>query len=202
MSAQAAASLRLPQRTAPESRAAALCRPARISARRAHPGDVAAIHALIAHYAEQGLLLPRSEEEVREHFSRFLVLEEKAVDGTEAHVVGCVALEVYGPQLAEVRSLAVAPGTQGHGLGARLVRYALATARRRKIARVFAVTHAPEFFLRQGFAPAVRKALTEKVERDCCICPKQRTCRLEAVMYQVLPERAALPLLAERPAAR
>jgi N-acetylglutamate synthase-like GNAT family acetyltransferase len=117
-------------------------------------------------------------------------------------VVGCVALEVYGPQLAEVRSLAVAPGTQGHGLGARLVRYALATARRRKIARVFAVTHAPEFFLRQGFAPAVRKALTEKVERDCCICPKQRTCRLEAVMYQVLPERAALPLLAERPAAR
>jgi amino-acid N-acetyltransferase len=158
-------------------------------ARRARPTDAAAIHRLIAAYAAQGLLLPRLEEEIREHVARFLVLEEKN------QITGCVALEGYGPDLAEIRSLAVNPEIRGHGLGARLVIYALAEARRRKIARVFAVTHAPEFFLRQGFALSKRQALAEKIERDCSVCPKSRRCRLSAVVITVIPDRIPLNIL-------
>lgn len=157
--------------------------------RRARPGEVAAIHALIEHYAAQGLLLPRSEAEVREHVGRFLVL----VEGER--VIGCLALEPYGAELAEIRSLAVDPEIRGRGLGARLVRTALVRARRQKIARVFAVTHAPEFFARLGFTASPRWAVPEKIERDCRACPKERRCDLEALVAVVCPERIALGVL-------
>lgn len=155
------------------------------------------IHRLVAHYAAQGLLLPRAEEEIREHIGRFLVLAERERPRglpTE-QLLGCVALEPYGSNLAEVRSLAVAPEIRGRGLGTRLLQVALAVARRRKIARVFAVTHAPEFFTRQGFATSTRWALPEKLARDCRTCPKAPTCELVAVIATVCPERVTLPIL-------
>ena len=46
-------------------------------ARTARIGDAAAVHRVIAHYAGEGLLLPRTEAEIREHIARFLVLVEK-----------------------------------------------------------------------------------------------------------------------------
>lgn len=158
-------------------------------ARRARLTDAAAIHALISHYAAEGTLLPRTEENVREHARGFLVLEEKG------QIAGCVSLEDYGTELAEIRSLAVNPEIRGRGLGAKLVQYALTEARRRKIARVFAVTHAPGFFVRQGFGTSPRRALPEKIARDCSACPKARHCRLVAVIATVIPERIALPIL-------
>lgn len=165
-------------------------------ARRARPEDALAVHRLIAHYAAEGLLLPRSAEEVYAHIGRFLVLVEPASAGSTDWVLGCVALEPYGPDLAEIRSLAVDPQIRGRGLGARLLRFALAVARRRKVGRVFALTHAPQFFNRQGFQTLSRRALPEKLERDCCTCPKSPTCELVAVIATVCPERVILPVVA------
>jgi N-acetylglutamate synthase-like GNAT family acetyltransferase len=156
---------------------------------RAGDADAVAIHRLIAHYSAEGLLLPRSETDIREHIARFLIIEDKD------QFAGCVALEPYGAELAEIRSLAVNPEMRGHGLGQQLVQQALAEARRKKFARVFAVTREPAFFIRQGFALSNRHALPEKIERDCRTCPKQRTCRLAAVIMTVCPERIALPVL-------
>lgn len=161
-----------------------------MKARKARPADAPAIHALIAHYAAQGLLLPRSEENVREHLGCFLLLED------EGRVAGCVALEPYGAELAEIRSLALEPDARGRGLGARLLRYALAIAKRRNITRVFAVTHAPEFFARQGFTLSARQALPEKIARDCRACPKAAHCQLVAVVATVCPARVSLPVVA------
>ncbi|HKV28183.1 MAG TPA: GNAT family N-acetyltransferase [Candidatus Acidoferrales bacterium] len=158
-------------------------------ARRARSTDAGAIHALISYYAAEGILLPRTEENVREHVRGFLVLEEKG------EIAGCVALENYGTELAEIRSLAVSPKFRKRGLGARLVQYAILEARRQKTARVFAVTHAPEFFTRQGFGTSARHTLPEKIARDCSVCPKVRRCRLVAVIATVIPERVALPIL-------
>jgi len=152
-------------------------------ARWARAADAPAVYRLVAYYADRGLLLPRTEAEIRAHIGRFLVL----VEGEE--LAGCVALEPYGADLAEIRSLAVEPARRGHGLGAELLRAALDAARRRKIARVFAVTHAPEIFGRQGFQATTRFALPEKLARDCRTCPKQRTCDLVAVIATVCPAR-------------
>ncbi len=157
--------------------------------RRARRADAPAIHRLIAHYAAEGLLLPREEPEIREHVGRFLILEENH------QLAGCVALESYGAGLAEIRSLAVDPEYRGCGLGARLIEFALAEARRRKIARVFAVTQAPKFFLRKGFQASSRAAIPEKLARDCCACPKLLSCQLVAVVAELFPERQALRVL-------
>lgn len=162
-------------------------------ARKAKSSDASAIFRLIARYAAEGLLLPRAEDEISRNISHFLVFEEKG------RLVACVALENYGPDLAEIRSLAVDSVLRGRGVGARLLHSALAEARRRRIARVFAVTHAPQFFLRNGFAPGSRLSLTEKLERDCKSCPKRHSCRLVAVIATVVPERVTLPILADSP---
>jgi amino-acid N-acetyltransferase len=160
-----------------------------LRARKARLADAAAVHALIASYASEGILLPRTQENVHEHLSTFLVLEERT------EVIGCVSLENYGTDLAEIRSLAVSPEIRGRGLGGRLVEFALAEARRKKIARVFAVTHAPGFFMHHGFAASSRSAVPEKIERDCRTCPKARHCHLTAVIATVIAERVALPIL-------
>ncbi len=160
-----------------------------MKARRARASDSSAIFALISEYAAQGFLLPRAEEEIRQNISHFLVHEEKK------RVLSCVALEGYGADLAEIRSLAVQPEMRGRGAGAKLLEFALEEARRRGIARVFAVTHAPDFFMRQGFALTSRHALTEKIERDCQTCTKRRSCQLTAVVATVIPERIMLPIL-------
>lgn len=167
-------------------------------ARTARMSDAAAVHRVIAHYAGEGLLLPRTEAEIREHIARFLVLVEK--NNGEEKILGCVALEPYGRDLAEIRSLAVAPEARGKGrnVGDRLMKAAMDTARHRKIARLFAVTHRPDFFSRYGFAPGPRQAIREKVERDCVGCPKERKCTLVATVAQVLPERNVLPILSGR----
>ena len=172
--------------------------------RLARPEDVAAISRLISEYAAQGLLLPRTPEDVRAHLSRFIVLTElvPALDtppGTNTpseRLLGCVALESYGPDLAEVRSLAVRTDEQGRGLGGRLLEAAIRTARRRRIARIFAVTHAPALFERHGFAAAPRETVPEKNERDCRTCSKRRRCKLVTLVSVVCPERVVLPVLA------
>jgi len=69
------------------------------------------------------------------------------------------------------------------------------TARRRKIARLFAVTHRPEFFSRYGFTPGPRQTVPEKIERDCVTCPKEHRCTLVATVAVVCPERDVLPVL-------
>jgi amino-acid N-acetyltransferase len=164
-------------------------------ARTARVADAIAVHRIIAHYAGEGLLLPRTEDEIRRHISHFLVLVEKR--NGEQKLLGCVALEPYGADLAEIRSLAVAPDARGHGrhLGDRLMKAAMGTARRRKIARLFAVTHRPEFFSSYGFTPGPRQMVPEKIERDCATCPKERRCKLVATVAVVFPERDVLPVL-------
>jgi N-acetylglutamate synthase-like GNAT family acetyltransferase len=159
--------------------------------RRARISDVPAIHSLVAHYAAQGLLLPRAAEEIRANIGHFIVQEQNS------RVLSCLSLESYSADLAEIRSIAVDPENRGQGLGARLIVSALAEARRRGIARVFAVTRAPKFFERQGFAAATRHSLAEKIERDCRTCSQQRTCKLVAVITTVIPERVTMPILSE-----
>jgi amino-acid N-acetyltransferase len=160
-------------------------------ARRAKISDAPAIYRLIAHYAKRGLLLSRSEDEIRRNIGHFLV------QLNSDRMVGCLSLEQYNADLAEIRSIAVDPEIRGCGVGAKLLSFALQQACKRNIARVFAVTHAPEFFERQGFIASPRNRLPEKIERDCCTCWKRKSCKLVAVTATLFPERILLPVLGE-----
>jgi len=90
--------------------------------RKASIRDAQRIQFLINEYAKLGLMLPRSIQSIYENIRDFWVYEE----GGE--VLGVCALTIFWSDLAEVRSLAVAPGHTGKGIGTALVKRALEEA--------------------------------------------------------------------------
>ena len=152
--------------------------------RRARPSDVPAIHALIHRYAGRDLLLPRPLTDIYERIRDFWV----AVDGGQ--VVGCAALRIWWHDLAEVRSLAVAPSAEGHGHGAKLVEAVAAEATRFGVKNLFALTRIPDWFERNGFEAVDRAVLYHKVWGDCASCPKRDACDEVAVVRPLVPGAA------------
>lgn len=152
--------------------------------RRARPNEAPAIAALMAAYVAQGLLLPRTPDQIRATIADFVV----ALEG--GRVMGCVALEFYGARrngLAEIRSLAVAAEARSAGLGGRLLEAAVKRARHQGTARIFAVTRSTEFFERHGFLRAPGGMPAEKVARDCATCPKASGCSLQSLSRELAP---------------
>lgn len=110
--------------------------------RNAATGERAAILALVALYPKE-LVQELADIPATEDFS-------VAVEG--AGIIGCCALDVYRPRLAEIRSLAVHPARTGSGIGRALVHACLARAHARGISRVLSITGNPRLFERFGFA--------------------------------------------------
>ena len=132
--------------------------------------DVHTIVRIIAHYAAQGLMLPRSHGALSEAVSNYLVAD---IDGS---VIGCGGLEQYSNDSAEIYGLATAPGSSHHGTGSAIVRALIEKARDEKISQVFALTLAPGFFQKMGFRTVQHKDLPMKVWKDCVACPKYGNC--------------------------
>ncbi|MDZ7839740.1 MAG: N-acetyltransferase [Gammaproteobacteria bacterium] len=155
----------------PEStvQAAALIRPATT-------GDVEAILALLSEYARMGNLLPRSRAEVTAGIEWFRVAESA---GT---VVACGALEIFTPDLAEIRSLVVAEDFKGTGTGRLVVERLIDDARGRGHRRLMALTYSPGFFHRLGFETVSKEMFPEKVWGICVSCYKFHRCDEIAVL--------------------
>jgi amino-acid N-acetyltransferase len=143
---------------------------AAVRLRRAEPADAVAIHALLEQYVAEGVVLPRSLQQIYRAIRDFVIAEE---DGM---VVGCGALRIYNPGLAEVGALAVAPRLQGQGVGRRVVETLIEDARALGIERVFALTMQVEFFGRLEFAPVAVSEFPEKIATDCAACPRRAHC--------------------------
>jgi amino-acid N-acetyltransferase len=93
-----------------------------------------------------------------EHFDGAVV----ARDG--ATVVGSAALELYG-EAALLRSVVVAEGLRGQGLGRELTTAALGLARTRGVRRVYLLTTTAEgYFPSFGFAPIARAEVETAVQ--------------------------------------
>jgi amino-acid N-acetyltransferase len=160
--------------------------------RAARPADAPAIHGLVASNLEAGHLLPRSDEEIREHISRFFVAE---LEGT---VVGCAELARLSPVVAEVRSLVVQEGVRGQRIGSRLVAHLATGAAAAGYATLCAFTHDPAHFVRLGFTIVPHIWMPEKIAHDCTGCALFRRCGQYAVRLPLrsgvaaAPERAAV----------
>lgn len=160
--------------------------PGAVTLRAATPDDASAIAAIVAPFAQRGMLLPRTEAEVRANAGMFGV---SLLDG---RLVGCGALHQYGPQLGEIRSLAVREGCQRHGIGARLAQWCLARAAEQGMERVFTLTYRARFFERLGFERIPRAALPEKIWSDCARCPKAQFCDEIALITPVGSTRGSV----------
>lgn len=118
--------------------------------------DALALAAFIQPFVDSGRLLPRTLDELNELLPSFFVAELAGC------LVGCAALEVYSPKLAEIRSLAVSPTTQGLGIGRQLVAACIQRAQDLRVLEVMAVTSADDFFIACGFdytLPGEKRAL-------------------------------------------
>ena len=69
----------------------------------------------------------------------------------EGRLVGCGALHFYTPQIAEIRSLAVAEDAKTHGIGRRLIEALVSEANGYQLDAVFAFTYVPGFFSKMSF---------------------------------------------------
>lgn len=128
-----------------------------ITIRPAVDADIPAIADLIRPYVEQGILLARTLDEFGELLPNFFVAVMR-----EDRIVGAAALEIYSPKLAEIRSLAVAPDAQGHGVGRLLVDACLKRAHENRVFEVMAITTQDGFFQNCGFdytLPGAKRAL-------------------------------------------
>jgi amino-acid N-acetyltransferase len=138
--------------------------------RRAKIKDVPQIVQLINHYAGKGEMLGRSQSQVFNVLRDYVVIEENG------RLVGCGALHVIWNDIAEIRSLAIAPERIGQGLGKSIVEYLVEDARGLELPRVFILTYKPEFFAKLKFEPVDKKDLPHKVWKDCLNCPKFPGC--------------------------
>jgi len=141
-----------------------------LTIRHARTSDVDQMLMIINQYAQQGIMLPRSKISILESLQSFIV----AYDGQ--NVVGVAGLHILWEDLAEIRSLAIAEGAKGMGVGKRLVLSLVEESERLGIRRVLALTYQKEFFEKCGFRVVPKESLPQKVWKDCINCSKLPFC--------------------------
>jgi amino-acid N-acetyltransferase len=163
-----------------EGGASALAAPPRVVVRPARVADMREVEPLINGFAAQSLMLPKTVEHLSRHFREFVVAEDEG-----GRIIGCSALRVYTPQLAELGSLAVDESAHGLGVGRKLVEAIEAEARKLGIGTVFALTLQDVFFHKLGYHTVPKEMFPLKVWADCRACPKLHACDEIAVVKEV-----------------
>ena len=145
------------------------------SALKAKAADAEEILAIIDAFAGEGVMLKRPIAEIYDHLRDFYVYK---VDGS---IAGICALHIWGPELGELRSLAVRKGYESGGIGRALVKASMDEAGAIGLKRVFALTYVTGFFEKLGFDVVDKTVLPQKIWGDCNSCEKFPSCDETAV---------------------
>jgi amino-acid N-acetyltransferase len=157
--------------------------------------DARNIFDLVNSLSGDGTLLQRSYAEICENIRDFTVAETY-----EGEFLGCGALHLYGPHLAEVRSIVMKPEAKGKGAGGLLLKALVEEAEEHAVLSVCLFTRIPDFFEHFGFRVAERDAMPDKIYKDCQTCPRLYACDEVAMVRGPLPKIAMLgPSKNQRP---
>ena len=155
--------------------------------RKAKLQDAVNIFELVNSLSGDGTLLRRSYAEICENVRDFTVAESGS-----GVFLGCGALHLYGPHLAEVRSIVVKPEAKGQGAGGKVLQALLAEAEDQGVTAVCLFTRIPDFFFHFAFRVVDRTALPDKIYKDCQTCPRLYACDEVAMVRGPLPKIAVL----------
>jgi amino-acid N-acetyltransferase len=153
--------------------------------------DALDIYELVNSLSGDGTLLRRSYAEICENVRDFTVAIRATPEG-ESEFLGCGALHLYGPHLAEVRSIVVKPEFRGLGAGDDILEALVAEAEEHKVMSVCLFTRIPDYFEHLGFRVADRTAMPDKIYKDCQTCPRLYACDEVAMVRGPLPKIAML----------
>ncbi len=142
-----------------QSAALSLAQTPRPLVRPANRADVDQIWELVSCYTAQGLMLPRTHDQIAMNIDNYVVAM------VASRVVACASLEEYSPSLAEISSVAVAKTEHGNGLGTDVVLGVERLARARDIAEVFALSLSDRFFLSMDYEATSISRYPEKLAR-------------------------------------
>jgi amino-acid N-acetyltransferase len=166
-----------------------------IRVHKAHLQDARNIFDLVNSLSGDGTLLRRSYAEICENIRDFTVAETN-----DGEFLGCGALHLYGPHLAEVRSIVMRPEAKGQGAGGLLLKALVEEAEQHAVLSVCLFTRIPDFFEHFGFRVADRDAMPDKIYKDCQACPRLYACDEVAMVRGPLPKVAMLgPSKIQRP---
>lgn len=103
----------------------------------------------------------------------------------EAEILaGFASLKIFNADLAEVRSLIVAPQFRRRGIARAIVNELLGEAKFYGLKSVFTLTYQKEFFERLGFIEIPKDELpAQKIWADCIKCKKFPVCNEIALIY-------------------
>ncbi len=160
--------------------------------RQARLQDAVHIFELVNSLSHDGTLLRRNYAEICENVRDFHIAESAKSGETGGVFLGCGALHLYGPHLAEIRSIVVKPEAKGQGAGGKLIKALLAEAEEQGVVCVSLFTRIPDFFFHFGFRVADRTALPDKIYKDCQACPRLYACDEVAMVRGPLPKMAVL----------
>jgi amino-acid N-acetyltransferase len=155
--------------------------------RKAKLPDAVNIFELVNSLSGDGTLLRRNYAEICENVRDFTIAESES-----GVFLGCGALHLYGPHLAEVRSIVVKPEAKAQGAGGKLLRALLEEAEEQKVISVCLFTRIPDFFFHFGFRVVDRTTLPDKIYKDCQTCPRLYACDEVAMVRGPLPKIAVL----------
>jgi len=181
-----------PVLTASESTASTRLREGGAVVRKAKLPDAVNIFDLVNSLSGDGTLLRRSYAEICENVRDFAVAESPVVGESGGVFLGCGALHLYGPHLAEVRSIVVKPEAKGQGAGGRLLRALLEEAEEQSVTAVCLFTRIPDFFFHFGFRVVDRTTLPDKIYKDCQNCPRLYRCDEVAMARGQIPKVSIL----------
>lgn len=158
--------------------------------------DVLPITAMVNQFAAENIMLPRTEESVRQTINDWLVAVDPDAALDDPPLLAFGALVPLTDTLVELRSLAVHPSQQGKGLGGHIVNHLVQMARQRGYHQICALTLRENFFVRLGFELVDRWSISPKVWQACIYCPKFHRCDEVAVMMNLVetPQAAMHPL--------
>ncbi|MCQ2592380.1 MAG: amino-acid N-acetyltransferase [Treponema sp.] len=119
--------------------------------------DIPSVLAIMRPFMENGKLLPRSEEQLKESYKNYIVYE---IDGT---IRACSALNTYDDGQAEIAAVAVDEAYGHMGIGPKMIEKLIEIAKEQKSKSIFIMTtQAADWFEKIGFVEDVLDSLPEK----------------------------------------
>ncbi|MDR2905108.1 MAG: N-acetyltransferase [Helicobacteraceae bacterium] len=143
--------------------------------------DIAEMQNLVKPFIEDGIILPRSDEEVANTIRSYTIAKND-----QNKIVGFSSLFIYTDKLAEVRSLVVSKEFQGQKIGSEIVLKLIEEARSLGLMQLITLTYRASFFTRLGFKQVPKEEVWHhKIWEDCIRCKHFPVCNEIALILSL-----------------